>query len=238
MITIATPLSAVNTMWSLFLLSCLIAKFFALVRLGLGGWEALSTQFISALSSSVSCWLSLVQAASIAVMYSKLGGCLGVTTKLGPLGSTDLCAGVKGLLDKVITNFGLGSPKGEEPSGVICLLGKDPASWEALAWGDATWETVLSGWETSLSSLGLVPGWMTCHKPCQMPDCLGEYSTLCLKSAVLPWIAGTACLGDITLGKSAVFWGGLRAACLGELTLCHWESAIYQGSLGTACLGE
>ena len=37
MITIATPLSAVNTMQSLSFLSSLIAKFCALVRLGLGG---------------------------------------------------------------------------------------------------------------------------------------------------------------------------------------------------------
>ena len=124
MITIATPLSAVNTMQSLSLLSSFIAKFCALVRLGLGGWEALSTQFILALSSSASWWLSLVQAASIAVIYSKFGGCLGVTAKLGPLASTDLCAGVKGLLDRLITHFGLGSSKGEEPTGVVCLLGE------------------------------------------------------------------------------------------------------------------
>ena len=39
----------------------------------------------------------------MAVMYSSLGGCLGVTTKLGPLASTDLYALVKGLLDKLIT---------------------------------------------------------------------------------------------------------------------------------------
>ena len=55
MITIATPLSAVSTVWSLSLLSSLIAKFWALVKLGLGGWEAFSTQFILALSSSASC---------------------------------------------------------------------------------------------------------------------------------------------------------------------------------------
>ena len=77
-------------------------------------------------------------------MYSKLGGCLGVTTNLGPLASTDLCAGVKVLLDKLITHFGLGSSEGEEPCGVLCLLGRDLASWEALAWEDATWGTVLS----------------------------------------------------------------------------------------------
>ena len=88
--------------------------FWALVRLGLGGCEDLRTLLTSALSSSASCWLSLVQAASMAVMYSKLGGCLGVTAKLGPLARTDLCAGVKGLLDRLMTHLGLGSSL-EEP---------------------------------------------------------------------------------------------------------------------------
>ena len=50
----------------------------------------------------------------MAVMYSKLGGCLGVTAKLGPLARTDLCAGVKGLLDRLMTHLGLGSSL-EEP---------------------------------------------------------------------------------------------------------------------------
>ena len=59
----------------------------------------------------------------MAVIYSKFGGCFGETTKLGPLASTDLCALVKGLLDKLITHFGLGSSKGEEPWGLLCLLG-------------------------------------------------------------------------------------------------------------------
>ena len=36
-ITIATPLSAVRTMWSLSLFSSLKAKFWTLVKLGLGG---------------------------------------------------------------------------------------------------------------------------------------------------------------------------------------------------------
>ena len=45
----------------------------------------------------------------MAVMYSKLGGYLGDTAKLGPLARTDLCAGVKGLLDRLMTHFGLGS---------------------------------------------------------------------------------------------------------------------------------
>ena len=50
----------------------------------------------------------------MAVMYSKLGGCLGVTAKLGPLARTDLCAGVKGLLERLMTHLGLGSSL-EEP---------------------------------------------------------------------------------------------------------------------------
>ena len=82
----------------------------------------------------------------MAVIYSKLGGCLGETAKLGPLASTDFCAGVKGLLDKLITHFGLGSSKGEEPWGVFCLLGGvDLASWEALVWEYITWGTSLFG---------------------------------------------------------------------------------------------
>ena len=62
-----------------------------------------------------------------------------VTAKLGPLASTDLRAGVKGLLERLITQFGLGSSKEEEPCRVWCLLGKDPASWEALSWGSTPW---------------------------------------------------------------------------------------------------
>ena len=110
-----------------------------------------------ALSSSASCWLGLVEAASIAVIYSKLGGCLGVTAKLGLLASTDLCAGVKGLLERLITHFGLGSSKEEEPCWVWCPLGKDPASWEALSWGDTPWGRALSHWETLLTSLEKLP---------------------------------------------------------------------------------
>ena len=115
-----------RTMQSLSLLSSLRADICALVKLGLGGWEDLRTLLISALSSSASCWLSLVQAASMAVMYSKLGGCLGVTTKLGPLARTDLWAGVKGLLERFMTHLGLGSSL-EEPweipsGGMVGLL--------------------------------------------------------------------------------------------------------------------
>ena len=57
----------------------------------------------------------------MAGVYSKLGGCLGETAKLGPLGRTDLCTGVKGLLDKLMTHLGLGSSI-EEPWGLLITL--------------------------------------------------------------------------------------------------------------------
>ena len=104
----------------------------------------------------------------MAVMYSKLlWGCFGETAKLAPLAKTDLCALVKGLLDKLITHFGLGSSLGEEPWGLLCPLGRgeDLASqelallvtWETLAWEEPTWEALLFGWEIALSAWGVFP---------------------------------------------------------------------------------
>ena len=57
----------------------------------------------------------------MAVTYSKLGGCLEETIKLGPLARTDLCACVKGLLDKLMTHLGLGPSIGE-PWGLLALM--------------------------------------------------------------------------------------------------------------------
>ena len=47
-------------------------------------------------------------------------------TKLGPLASTELCAEVKGLLDKFITHFGSGSSKGEETLQAVMPSGESP----------------------------------------------------------------------------------------------------------------
>ena len=77
------------------------------------------------------------------VMYSKLGGCLGDTKKLGPLARTDLCAGDKGLLDKLMTHFGLGSSK-EDPWGSL-LVGRGGLPSQGLAL--SAWEAVLFPWE-------------------------------------------------------------------------------------------
>ena len=91
----------------------------------------------------------------MAVMHSKLGGCFGETAKLGPLARTDLCSLVKGLLERLMTHFGLGSSLGKEPWGLFCLLGREegPASWglvllvtwETPAWDASGWEALLSG---------------------------------------------------------------------------------------------
>ena len=52
------------------------------------------------------------------VMYSKLGGCLGDIAKLDPLARTYLCAWDKGLLDRLMTHFELGSSE-EDPWGSL-----------------------------------------------------------------------------------------------------------------------
>ena len=54
-------------------------------------------------------------------------GVLGDTTKLGSLARTDLSAWVKGLLDKLMTHFGLGSSE-EDPWGSLFRGGM--SSWE------------------------------------------------------------------------------------------------------------
>ena len=189
-------MSAVRTMQSLYLLSSLKAKFWALVKLGLGGWEDLRTWLISTLSSSASCWLSLVQAASMAVMYSKLGSCLGDTAKLGPLARTDPWAGVKGLLDRLVTHFGLGSSK-EDPWGSV--LGSRrwvvfPGTSAVCLWGSAV----------PLGSLGAL--------------CLAECLVDCLPDQVTSWLparleGGVTCLGRANTCRSV---RGDCAACLEE----------------------
>ena len=97
----------------------------------------------------------------MAVMYSKLGGCLGVTAKLGPLARTDLCTGVKGLLDRLMTHLGLGSSI-EEPW--LDLLGG--------CGGGGTFPGGCAGLRGRLS--GLMPGGM----PGALPACPGGVTTV------------------------------------------------------------
>ena len=82
----------------------------------------------------------------MAVMYSKLVGCLGKIAKLGPLARTGLCTGVKGLLDRLMTHLGLG-PSLEESMGLFALIlleGEVLPPWVLVL---LTWEVALSPWE-------------------------------------------------------------------------------------------
>ena len=120
---------------------------------------------------------NLIHTDSMAVMYCRLGRCLGVAAKLGSLASNDLCAWVKGLLEKLITHWGLGSSKKLSLGDLFALF----------AW--------LPGWAargSSANTLGVSADYLG-----RGAGCLG-ISTVCL---------GTACLranGAISLGVSAI----------------------------------
>ena len=172
------------------------------------GWEDLRTQLISALSSSASCWLSLVQAASMAVMYSKLGGCLGDTTKLGPLARIDLWAGVKGLLDRLMAYFGLGSSE------------EDP--WGSLM-GGRRWVVFP---ETSAVCLG------GCTIPlgCLGDPCLAEHLVDWLPDRVATWLPAW-----LEGGLVPAWEGPSLVGVLGVTMLPAWEEVPYPGRWETAC---
>ena len=138
----------------------------------------------------------------MAVIYSKFGGCLGVTTKFGPLARTDLWAGVKGLLERLMTHLGLGSSL-EDPWGVY--------------WGVvvrlSSQEIVLFSWE-AWGALCLVE---------HLRPCLTDLAWLLnwpaggelLSSPGERWAVTWGVLLPSLGGRWAVAWGGLLAR--GEL---------------------
>ena len=94
-----------------------------------------------------------------------------------------------------------------------CHLGNSAVSLRdhaVLPWGSAC----LPG---RITCLGNAPG-LRGPKPCRVPDCLGKYSTLCL--------------------KSTVFQGRLGTACLEEFTPCQWKSAHLLGKPGNCLPGR
>ena len=173
---------------------------------------------------------------------------------------------VKGLLERFITHFGLGSSL-EEPRGLICLLGGGrpcfwglalQVTWEALAWEVPNWEALLSGWDIALSPRGVLPAW-------EQPDCLptllfweacealslAEHLTAGATLGLTAWETslstwesaiywGSLEIGTLCLGESTVHWGRWGVACLGNWALCPGERTVCWGSLGdsTLCLGE
>ena len=129
----------------------------------------------------------------MAVIYSKLGGYLGATAKLGPLARTDLCTGVKGLLDRLMTHFGLGSSR-EDPWGPTVGLGvRMPSQVPALS----AWEAVLFPWEA----------WRAL--------CLAEYLGCCLPDLV-PWLPDCPAWGELSPvgGRWVPTWEAGEAARL------------------------
>ena len=69
---------------------------------------------------------------------------MGDTAKLGPLARADLCAGVKGLLDRLMTHFGLGSSEEDPWGSLLGGLGVGLPSWAPAL---SAWEAVLFPWE-------------------------------------------------------------------------------------------
>ena len=177
-------------------------------------------------------------------MYSKLGGCLGETTKLGPLARTDICAGVKGLLDKLMIHLGLGSSMEEawELLLTILLVGEEvlppwklalpawgvvPFSWEA--WED--WRALclsenLPTWlprETSLSCWGiLLSAWEALS--------LVEHLTAWVETKLLPAWEETKLLLDWGLLPSWEVHSLERVLLLGD-ALASWEAMLSWGLL-------
>ena len=174
----------------------------------------------------------------MAVMYSKLGGCLGVTTKMGPLARTDLWAGVKGLLERLMTHLRLGSSL-EEPWGATRGSG---------------WGVFLGDGAVLLGRLGgPVPGGM----PVALPDwpsrivrltCLGITASFARRKessslggiATFPGRKDSSCLGitaSLTGRKESSGLGGI-ATFWGKVSSC-WESiASFPSRKESSCLGE
>ena len=162
----------------------------------------------------------------MAVIYSKLGGYLGEMAKLGPLARTDLWAGVKCLLERLMTHLGLGSlledPWGH-PLGVVVV-------------GLSSWEIVLFSWE-DWGALCLVE----CLKPC-----LTDLAWLLDWPAweeLLPSPGGKVSCG---LGRTASFlgrkvhscWWGNASFPQRKVSNCLARTASFTGGKVSNCLGR
>ena len=123
----------------------------------------------------------------MAVMYSKLGSCLGVTAKLGPLARTDLWAGVKGLLERLMTHFRLGSSL-EEPWGGLLEGGSG-----VVFLGDGA----------------ILLGRLGCPVPGGMPRALPKWPSWVAKLTCMGRASG--------LGNAASFTGRKESSGLGRI---------------------
>ena len=173
----------------------------------------------------------------MAVMYSKLGGCLGVTTKLGPLARTGLWTGVKGLLERFMTHLGLGSSL-EEPweclaGGVVGLLPSQQVvftSWEA--WVGLCLGGHLLPCLRVLFGLLAWPAWVLGGLGGLLPSDEGRRALAWEGEEVIAWERLLSSPGGI-----APAWGGVPPSP--SLTVGLWggqRSASF--SVGRNCLGR
>ena len=144
-------------------------------------------------------------------MYSKLGGCLEITTKLGPLARTDIWAGFTGLLERLMTNLGLDSSL-EEP-------------WDSLLGVEV--EMMLFSWEDSGAlCLG------ECLQPC-LTDLVGllncpAWGELVAWGMLLPLLGGRRAVTWEALfpspeGRWAIAWEELLPSPKGRWAVAGWE---------------
>ena len=170
-------------------------------------------------------------------MYSKLGGCLGVTTKLGPLARTDLWAGVKGLLERLMTHLGLGSSFEEPWVGLPGGVEEGMLSWEVVL---ATWEDCVGLCQGGTYYLAYLP-WGVIALPC-MGGVRG------LRGAIsLPMWKERSSLGGIvffpwgkennTLGRAVIFWGKMYSSGERIASFSRRKVSNCQSRETTWCLG-
>ena len=144
-------------------------------------------------------------------MYSKLGGCLEITTKLGPLARTDIWAGFTGLLERLMTNLGLDSSL-EEP-------------WDSLLGVEV--EMMLFSWEDSGAlCLG------ECLQPC-LTDLVGllncpAWGELVAWGMLLPLLGG----------RRAVTWEALFPSPEGRWAISLGRNCYLHPKEGEQLLGE
>ena len=167
----------------------------------------------------------------MAVIYPKLGGCLEVTTKLGPLARTDLWAGVKGLLDKLMTHLGLGSSLVDPWGSLLGVVGVPSCDVSAVCHG---------GSAILLGSLG-------CPMPGRMPKALPGWPNLITYLTCL-WIDPSFPRGrmSICLGRTASFPRRKVSNCLGgtasfpgrKVSSCWGRIAYFPMRKVSNCLGR
>ena len=173
----------------------------------------------------------------MAVIYSKLGGCLGVTAKLGPLARTDLCAGVKGLLERLMTHLGLCSSL-EEPW--LDLLGGVEVGLPSLEVAQASWE----GWAGCCLGECLVPCLLALGGVITMP-CLGCPRGLRVTSyrrrsglgriVFFPWGSETSLLGRAVIFRGKVYSSRERIASFPRRKVSNCQHMVGRRTL-TVCL--